>query len=320
MDFYFRHGLAPSTHKVYASAQKRYLEFCSLHKLHPLPAAEQQVCQFVSYLANNNLCHSSIKTYLSSLRQLHIANSFPDPKIGDMPKLEQVLRGIKREQARKNPKRPQRLPITPEILRKIRWVWEKDEQNHDMIMLWAAVCLCFFGFMRSGEITLPSDSAYDPETHLSYEDITIDDPSAPTIMRVHLKASKTDPFRKGVDLFLGRANNDLCPLASMLSFLAVRGNNPGFLFTFEDGRLLTKFRFISAVRNALCEAGVNYQQYSGHSFRIGATTTAHLCGISDASIKMLGRWESSAYLLYVRTPRKELTRFTHQLASQVTLH
>ena len=65
-----------------------------------------------------------------------------------------------------------------------------------IIMIWAAVCLCSFGFMKSGEITLPSESAYDPETHLSYEDIAIDDPLAPTFMRVHFKASKMDPFRK----------------------------------------------------------------------------------------------------------------------------
>lgn len=31
----------------------------------------------------------------------------------------------------------------------------------DHIMLWAACLLCFFGFLRSGEITVPSNSMFD---------------------------------------------------------------------------------------------------------------------------------------------------------------
>ena len=87
VNFYFQQGLATSTQKAYASAQKRYSDFCTLHHLQLLPASEQQVCKFVCYLAETKLSHSSIKVYLSALRQLHIANDFADPRIGDMPKI-----------------------------------------------------------------------------------------------------------------------------------------------------------------------------------------------------------------------------------------
>ena len=60
------------------------------------------------------------------------------------------------------------------------------------------------------------------------------------------------------------------------------------------------------MRAALDCAGLNSSAYAGHSFRIGAATTASKRGIPDATIKMLGRWESSAYTLYVRTPRESL--------------
>ncbi len=46
--------------------------------------------------------------------------------------------------------------------------------------------------------------------------------------------------------------------------------------------------------------------YAGHSFRIGAATTASYYGIPEALIKTMGRWESAAYLLYIRTPREQL--------------
>ena len=55
-------------------------------------------------------------------------------------------------------------------------------------------------------------------------------------------------------------------------------------------------------------------KYSGHSFRIGAATTAASVGVEDSLIKTLGRWESSAYLLYVRVPRDRLALVSKRLS------
>ena len=122
----------------------------------------------------------------------------------------------------------------------------------------------FFGFLRVGELTCPDDASYDPSVHLSFADIAVDDPVHPSFVRVAIKQSKTDPFRGGVDLFLGRTGNDLCPVGAILIFLVARGPQSGPLFAFADGRLLTRRRFVEAVKGALTAAGI------GHSFRIGA--------------------------------------------------
>ena len=91
--------------------------------------------------------------------------------------------------------------------------------------------------------------------------------------------------------------------------MAARGDRKGFLFTFTDGSLLTKGHFVARVCQALQKAGVECkQQYSGHSFHIGAATTANMWGMGDVTIKMLGRWQSTAYLSYVKTPRDQLAR------------
>ena len=49
------------------------------------------------------------------------------------------------------------------------------------------------------------------------------------------KQTKTDPFRTGVQLLIGKTGTKLCPVAVMLDFLQVRGTAAGFLFRFEDG-------------------------------------------------------------------------------------
>lgn len=73
---------------------------------------------------------------------------------------------------------------------------------------------------------------------------------------------------------------------------------------------------MDAIRTALNSAGVDQQKYCGHSFRIGAATTAAARGIEDSVIKTLGRWESVAYLQYVRIPREQLSGVTCQLAAE----
>ena len=64
------------------------------------------------------------------------------------------------------------------------------------------------------------------------------------------------------------------------------------LFHFKDGALLSRHRFVSCVGEALKVAGVDCKSYAGHS------SQQVWCGLAPAMIKTLGRWESSAYLLY----------------------
>ena len=137
MEHYFLHGLAESTRKTYNSAKRRYSEFAAKHGFQPLPASEHQLCQFVSYQAEGKLCHSTIKCYLSAVRQMHVAEGYGDPRMSSMAHLERVLKGIKSLQAGTRGRSLPRLPITPDLLLKMRGVAEK----RDNTMLWAAVTL-----------------------------------------------------------------------------------------------------------------------------------------------------------------------------------
>ena len=103
----------------------------------------------------------------------------------------------------------------------------------------------------------------------------------------------------GINIFIGKTDNSLCPVAAALSYMVERGVDPGPFFRFQDGKPLTRMRFVSKVKEAFTAVGIDYTAYSGRSFRSGAATTAAKQGISDATIKMLGRWKSSAYQLYV---------------------
>ena len=63
---------------------------------------------------------------------------------------------------------------------------------------------------------------------------------------------------------------------------------------------LSKARFRTHLVSVLKSYSLSPSQYTGHSFRIGATTTAAERSISTAAIKILGRWSSSAFESYIR--------------------
>jgi len=156
--------------------------------------------------------------------------------------LEYVLKGIRRGLPAHS--RPKRLPITPYILRIIHRVWSQDPVDHDKVMLWAACCLAFFGFLRCGEFTCPCLGAYSP-TMLSPTDIRVDSHVNPQCLAVHLRQSKTDPFGAGVTLYLGRTGEVLCPVTSVLAYLAIHQATPGPLFIFRDGTPLSRTHFVA---------------------------------------------------------------------------
>ena len=183
-------------------------------------------------------------------------------------------------------------------------------------MIWAAMCVCFFGFLRSGEVCTPSHNEFDPSTHLAPANVSLDSRETPSRAYIQIKASKTDPFRTGVTIVLGATGRDLCPIAALTPYLALRGPSPGPLFQFQSGSYLTRARFVAEVRQLLSLAGLLASAYSGHSFRNGAATTAALAGVEDHTIQTLGRWQSSAYLLYIRLPPDALAGISSQLASQ----
>ena len=134
------------------------------------------------------------------------------------------------------------------------------------------------------------------------------------MISILLRRSKTDPFGTGTYLYIGRTGTAICPV-SALSYLAIRSPNPGPLFIFQDGTPLSRRQLVAHLRIALAGIGVDVTNYSGHSFRIGAASTAARAGFSDSFIQALGRWKLPAFSTYIRTPVEDLVAASAGLAS-----
>ena len=57
--------------------------------------------------------------------------------------------------------------------------------SHELMLVW---------LLRAGEMTLESESSFDPGANLYYGGVAINDPEKSSILRVRIKASKDGPI------------------------------------------------------------------------------------------------------------------------------
>jgi len=97
---YFENGLALSTHQCYNAGQQHYLQFCTWANITPFPTSENTLMLFAAYLAQSGMAYNSVKVYFSVVGNWHsLCLQHTAYQEALTPRLEQVLRGIKREQA-----------------------------------------------------------------------------------------------------------------------------------------------------------------------------------------------------------------------------
>lgn len=186
-----------------------------------------------------------------------------------------------------------RLPITKTLLN----VLYSSLDMHQVVMFRATCCVAFFGFLRVSEFT--TESSFDSSKHLGIDDVAVDSSVNPSMIRLTIKSSKCDQFRRGSMTYLGRAHPPICPLSALIPYIQLRGSTPGPLFRRSSGVPLTSRDINTHLHMILARANIQ-GNYSSHSFRIGAATAAAAAGIPDHLIKVMGRWSSTAYQKYIR--------------------
>lgn len=317
-----RQSIAPSTQAVYGSAVNVFIKYCLLEvpnyanaHLGLPPISEDILINFATHCHTVlHVKHSTIKLYLSGIRFHYLVHSTTQLEFANMQRLHILLRGIKRSNITESKPRH---PITGSILKALCEHLDKGLFGHFTdVMLKTVYITAFFGFLRCGEFTF-SDQ-FNPQVNLCVADLKLNgNPST-----LHLKQSKTDPFRKGVDIQLFCNGSTICPQCQLKEYMAIRsemfpitcGTDP--LFAIQDGSPLSRNKFLDLLRLTFQAANIPYQHYSGHSFRIGAATSASATSlIEDHMIKTLGRWSSDSYCRYIRTPISAIHKAQMQLAS-----
>ena len=150
--------------------------------------------------------------------------------------------------------------------------------------------LAFYGFLRASEFATPN---------LTWRHIQL----AGDRYTVLIEQSKTDPFRHGHTIAIHASGASTCPIRALQLYvsaiLPLQDDSPVLKaggFSPLDRQHLT-----NTIRHILLKTKYSHHQYSSHSFRSGGATTVVAAGIPNWLIKILERWSSNAYQVYIHS-------------------
>ena len=258
---------------------------------------------YVTHLHLKGLAPTSISVHLAAVRALHVVEGFKEPEIRT-PQVNLALKGMLDAHVT-----TQRKPIDFNMLTEICDV----VSNHSNSSMWLAVlCLAFFAGLRSSEYCDSGDPEFQGPSvgHVQF--------AKDKVMYFTVKRSKTKA--QGFTVPLGCTKEQICPVCSMIQYLAsrkhdgsLRRNAPLFLYRGSALRAGQVNQFIKKVVQVL---GLDPKDYSTHSIRSGAATTAATVGFKDWELQKLGGWKSQVYKQYIREVDDHITGFTTRLTSQ----
>lgn len=290
------HSMSDRTFKTYETALNAFDRFrVSVGLQLCWPAATVDVIRFAAQLSLAGRAHTTAQTYIAGIANHHKLNGWDDPTKHFV--LHKVMEGFKRSDRRTD----SRVPITIDLMKVLLPALQNTCSSvYEQHLFKAAFLLAFFGFLRIGEVAV--DRKNDGLGRaIQLNDIKIHDNGQQMDLRI--KFSKNDQLGRSVILKLGALENaELCPLQAVRSYITMRGRNDGPLFMHFGGTPLTRYQFSSMLQAVAVATGNGVLKLRSHSFRIGAATTASLCGLSEDRIKVLGRWKSNAYQRYIRMP------------------
>ena len=147
----------------------------------------------------------------------------------------------------------------------------------------------FYGFLRASKFATPS---------LTWQHVQL----VGNKYTVFIKQSKTDPFCCGHTITIHASGTSTCSVRALQIYveavLQPQDNSP--VFTCGRFSPLNRQHLTNTIRRLLQDTNNSKQNCSSYSFRSDAA------GIPDWLIKVLGRWSSNAYQMYVHSSPKML--------------
>jgi len=215
-----------------------------------------------------------------------------------------------------------KLPITPALLMRMRNCPGIDWSEPVMVVIWGAMLIAFFCFLRKDNFTVDKIDAFNSRRHLCRGDVVF----GKTDVTFTFRHSKTNQFHARVHRTkaVRIAGHPLDPIQALVNAFKVCPHadpaGPAFAVPTRDGGMapLTHRLFVETLRFCLEKVGVDPSRFSGHSFRRGGATFAHRMGVSPLLIKLMGDWSSDAYMAYIdHTTPTDLARLPRALAMAI---
>ena len=295
---------ASNTIRAYKSDFKDFGLFCTKNGFKSLPSEPKIVSLYLTYLSSNEVKMSTLKRRLVSIGVIHkLKGHYLDTK---HPSIIENVMGIKRRKGSiQRGKKPLLISSLKQIINVI------DKQKKDELKKYrdrSIILIGFSGGFRRNEIV-----------SLNYEDLDFVHEG----LKISLKRSKTDQFGEGLIKGLPYFNNsNYCPVVSIKKWIEMSKISSGPLFRrFTKGSKMLDHRLSDQsvaliIKKYLELAGVESNNYSGHSLRSGFATAAAESGADERNIMAMTGHKSTEM---VRRYIKEANLFKNNALNKIKL-
>ena len=269
-----KNSKANNTIRAYKSDFKDFGGFCAKNGLKSLPTEPKIVSLYMTYLSTKDAKMSTLRRRLVSIGVIHrLKGHYLDTK---HPIIIENLMGIKRK---KGSYQKGKKPILINHLKLIIDEIDKDTYDETGIRKLRDKTIILLGFAGGfRRIELIS---------IDYEDLEF----VAEGVKIFIRKSKTDQFGEGMIKGLPYfTNQKYCPVWHLKKWLEISEIKSGPIFRrFFKGLNLGKNRLTDQsvalfLKKYLSNAGIENQNYSGHSLRSGFATSTAVLGAEERSI------------------------------------
>ena len=233
-----------------------------------LPLSVSNISLFIAYLYHHDYSASTATSYASAVGYIHRLANVLDPS--EQFFILEMVKGYGKTVTRLD----MRLPVTLPILRQFLQVPPSICTSQYVCCLFKAMCtVAFFAFLRIGEMTTSSGSSESLELH-HLERLTN---SSGDVVSIKIKFAN---FKHSYNLYpvpiVLTRRPKVCPVQSLLDYLALRGAADGALFQSLEGSPISRSFVTELLSLTVRSCGLDPTKYKGHSFRIGGGLLSQL--------------------------------------------
>ena len=295
---------ASNTVRAYKSDFSDFGLFCAQNGFKSLPSEPKVVSLYLTHLSTKDAKMSTLKRRLVSIGVIHkLKGHYLDTK---HPAIIENIMGIKR---RKGTFQKAKKPILISSLKKIiNVIDEQDKEEIKKFRDRSIILIGFSGGFRRNEIV-----------SLDYDDLDF----VPEGLKINLRRSKTDQFGEGFTKALPYFDNSqYCPVVSLKKLLDLSKIRSGPVFRrFSKGSKLSENRLTDQtvallIKEYLNLAGIDSENFSGHSLRSGFATSAAESGVEERNIMAMTGHKSTEM---VRRYIKEANLFKNNALNKIKI-
>ena len=299
-----KNSKASNTVRAYKSDFSDFGVFCAQNGFKPLPSEPKVVSLYLTHLSTKDAKMSTLKRRLVSIGVIHkLKGHYLDTK---HPAIIENIMGIKR---RKGSFQKAKKPLLINSLKKIINVIDQQKKEEIKKLRDRSIILIgFSGGFRRNEIV-----------SLDYDDLDF----VPEGLKLSIRRSKTDQFGEGFTKALPYFDSSqYCPVVSLKKLLDLSKIRSGPVFRrFSKGSKLSENRLTDQtvallIKEYLNLAGIDSQNFSGHSLRSGFATSAAESGVEERNIMAMTGHKSTEM---VRRYIKEANLFKNNALNKIKI-